>query len=171
MKKTLIALAALALCMGTTNAQAQWRNTATITRDAFGDVTGKLVSSLSVRPAKQMSFPYEDVRAHLVVAGCRSAWIGFNQEINLRGGSIGDGHTNYRIDTRYDGTVRRTESMWQAWGGSALYLTAGGPTIRDWKSAKTFEIAVPWHGEGDVLFRFDMTGSATAIEQVCATND
>lgn len=131
--------------------------------DDWGERSGTGASSQQEGPAERMGFPYQDVRAKLMVS-CRSAWIRFTSAPNLTGGDIRSGHDAYSLQIRLDGKTSRWQAT-QEWGATDISLPVSAR--RAWASANRFEVLLPWYGEGNVLFSWDLDGFSTAIAETC----
>ena len=129
----------------------------------WGEQDGRGARSEQRPPVNRMSFPYHDVEAALYVS-CSSAWIRFTDSPNLTNDDIADGYSISQLRVRLDGRDDRWRAT-QKWGANDLNLPESARNA--WTTAKTFEVLVPWYGEGSVRFSWDLTGSADAIAKTC----
>lgn len=116
-------------------------------------------------PVIPMSFPYGDVEA-VVFVQCRprATWIRFTSSPNLTNDDTKDGYNEIYLRVRLDGNQTRWRAT-QKWGGHDLNLPRSA--INAFKSAKTFEVIIPWYGQGNVRFEWDLTGSSEMITRAC----
>ena len=68
---------------------------------------------------------------------------------------------------RFDREPAREVRATQAWGSDQLSL-AGDSLREDVLRAGAMLVEVPWHGQGNVYFRFFLAGSRKAFERQCA---
>ena len=121
---------------------------------------------------KPMGRPYHDVTTSMHY-GCsyakapavpsQWAYLWFSAKPNLTGDETKDGYSVGRWRTKWDdGPVHRA-GLIQGWGEKTLHFTGAENVIRQAREHQSFTIELPWYGEGDVIFRYSLTGSAKAI--------
>lgn len=126
----------------------------------WGEASAQGAQSAAVPPLKRMSFPYGDVTGRVVV-DCRSVWLRFSTQPNLTGGDIRDGYHVHSLSARIDGNDMQL-TVNQNWGSEDLSIRTSGLQGRLVNGAR-FEVLLPWYGEGNVQFSWDLLGSAHAI--------
>jgi len=139
-----------------------WSTTSFV--NEWGERTSSGAQSEQVRPVEPMGFPYSDVEAEILVRCGGGTWIRFTDSPNLTGGITESGHDIYHLSIRLD----RQQTRWrvtQYWGDKDLNLP--NSARRALMNAKTFEIVLPWYGEGYVRFKWDLTGSSDIISEAC----
>jgi len=151
------------LIFGFTNSFAAWSVT-----DKNDEMTGEKSSyamSSPVSSTKTMDFPYANTQATLVV-GCseKSVWnyIYFTSSPNLVGDSNSDGYSTLRTRIKWDNKVKEVR-LTQKWGSKTLQLPES--EIDNILNSKSMLIELPWHGNGDVYFKFDLSGSNASIKE------
>lgn len=137
--------------------------------DEFGDVTDTGAVSPKAKPIRPMSFPYHDVTARIFV-DCQRTWIRFTEVPNLIGGDTKDGFTTYKVPIRIDGN-RKELSVSQTWGDKDLGFRFNTSLATSLSSGSTIAVSLPWYGQGNVAFRWNLNGSAKAIESSCDGSD
>ena len=131
----------------------------------FGERTDQGTVSRTVSPRRAMSFPYGATTGRIFV-DCDRAWVRFSETPNLTGGDIGDGYTRYTVTVRVDGNNARCR-MSQSWGEDDLRFVDPSRAIGVLSGGSTFDLALPWYGEGSVVFSWSLTGSSDAIQRSC----
>ncbi len=132
----------------------------------WGERSSNGAMSRSVTADSPMGWPYSNVKAQLFVQCSRSAsWIRFTESPNLTAGDAqAGGYDVIRLRVRIDGndTVWRTT---QEWGDDDIRL----PSIArsTFARAQTFRINLPWYGQGNVVFTWDLTGASEMISEAC----
>ena len=131
----------------------------------WGDRSGNGAKSRQLGPETPMGWPYDDVEGQVIVQ-CRGpmAWIRFTDSPNLTGDETRDGYSVSHLPVRLDGQATRWR-VTQNWGGNDLNLPRSA--INAFRRSKTFEIILPWYGEGNVRFKWDLTGSSEMISEAC----
>ena len=129
--------------------------------------------SETVRATQQMSFPYDDVSAHLVV-GCEDnyKWVyaSFSESPNLQMTATKNGYDTFRTRVKFNQQVEWT-NMLQEWGSKQLYFSDEHYIISRLKQADTLLLELDWYGEGRTYFRFSCNGSSVAIDDVLNSCD
>lgn len=156
--------AIMLMVLAQSTVSAQWSGINFV--DEFGEVTDRGARSATVRAAREMSFPYQDVRATLFV-NCNRAWMRFTDTPNLTGGDIRDGYTHHTVRVRVD---RRDAVNWrvsQSWGDNDVRFVNGQQSVSALAAGSTIDIALPWYGERSAVFSWSLTGSSAAIRGSC----
>jgi len=84
-----------------------------VSKDEFKGTTSHYIMSNTAYPNKPLSFPYKDTESNLVV-GCKVnshywVYVYFNQ-LNLLGGSIGDGYNRHLIEIKTKDGIQRVNA-------------------------------------------------------------
>lgn len=138
------------------------------------DLTGEVGTYVAdgpsrVRSTRRMTFPYGDVTGN-IYAICEPGeapyiGFGFTTSPNLTGGDVQSGSNTYSIRVAVDGHERRVRIR-QGWGERAIFPP------RDFVStvaaANNIRIELPWHGQGSVVYSFNLSGSALGIRNLRA---
>lgn len=125
--------------------------------------------SQAVSPVTPMGSPYRDVTGTIFVQCLGPAWIRFSVAPNLTDGAViatGDGYTNYTLSANIDGRDARY-SVSQDWGDYDLRFHNTATVRQALIGSNEIEILIPWSGEGNVRFRWDLGGSSSAIQSAC----
>lgn len=161
----LVAAAGLA---GWTSPDAAWSGWAS--SDPMTDEVRKGVSSQWTAPRRSMGFPYQNTRA---VAGLScdgsGAYFLFTNPPNLTNDDPRDGgYSVSHLRMRFDDDPPRRFTFTQSWGSDQL--ATGSREVRSALLGKhKAMLEVPWHGEGNVVFEFDLTGSRKTYAVACAS--
>ena len=131
----------------------------------FGERTDQGAVTTEVSSRRPMSFPYGDTKARIFV-DCDRAWVRFSESPNLTGGDTRDGYTRYSLLVRIDGNDARWQVN-QSWGDNDLRFVDSSRAISALSGGSTFDLAVPWYGEGSVAFSWSLAGSSDAIRRSC----
>ena len=131
----------------------------------WGERSGNGAKSRQHGPVTQMSWPYNDVEAQILVQ-CSGpmTWIRFTTSPNLTNDETMSGYNVSNLPVRLDGQSTRWRTT-QSWGDNDINLPKSA--IDAFKRSKTFEIVLPWYGEGNVRFKWDLTGSSEMISEAC----
>jgi RNA polymerase subunit RPABC4/transcription elongation factor Spt4 len=152
--------------------KSQWATTAY--RDEMSGKVSHYAMSKITLPNRIMGFPYSSVTSQLVI-GCDKeenwAYIGFNDSPNFANDETNSGYS--AIDTRikFDETLER-HVFTQDWGSNFVHFSRDDELIKKIKSSSSLSVEFQWHGEQPVIFIFDLTGSAKAINEIhseCST--
>ena len=114
-----------------------------------------------------MAFPYTGTKAFAGIA-CdgRGAYFGFTSAPNMHGDTARDGYSTIRLRVRFDDEPPLRSEFSQTWGSDQL--STASDTVRNGLLGKhKMMLEVPWYGEGNVIFEFDLTGSRKAYESAC----
>lgn len=125
--------------------------------------------SQAVSPVTPMGSPYRDVTGTIFVQCLGPAWIRFSVAPNLSDGAViatGDGFTNYALSAQIDGRDVRY-SVSQDWGDYDLRFHNAATVRQALMGSNEIEIMIPWSGEGNVRFRWDLDGSYSSIQSAC----
>ena len=162
MKTTAVALVLVATAGP---AAAEWR--AWSSTDEMSGAVRKGVVSAWTKPTRAMSFPYADARgvAGLACDG-RGAYFRFSSPPNVSQDDTEDGYNVSRLRVRFDATPPTRIGFTQVWGSNQL-TTNDAAVRKGILSAKEMLLEIPWHGQGNVVFRFDLAGSAAAYRAGC----
>ncbi len=142
--------------------------TASWSTTSFADETPG-ARSQAVSPVTPMSSPYRDVTGTIFVQCLGPVWIRFSVAPNLSDGAViatGDGFTNYALSAQIDGRDVRY-SVSQDWGDYDLRFHNAATVGQALTGSNEIEIMIPWSGEGNVRFRWDLDGSYSAIQSAC----
>ena len=131
----------------------------------WGDRSSNGAESSQLGPETPMGWPYNDIKGQIFVQ-CRGpmTWIRFTDSPNLTGDETKDGYSVSYLSVRLDGQTTRWR-VTQNWGDNDLNLPRSA--INAFRRSKTFEIILPWYGEGNVRFKWDLTGSSEMISEAC----
>ena len=160
-----LAVAVLVACISAP-AEAAWKPW-TSTDPMSGEVR-KGAASLWTSPRRAMGFPYGGTKGVAGVA-CEGggAYFRFTDEPNITGDDLESGYSVSRLRVRFDDNAPQRVRFTQGWGSDQL--TTRSSAVRNGLLAKhKMLLEVPWHGEGNVIFEFDLTGSRKAYERACA---
>ena len=139
-------------------------------KDPMDDSVHEGVASPWAKPTKPIGAPYRGTKA---VAGLvcgdspREAYLRFTAAPNLARGQTRSGYNELRMRVRFDQEPAREVRAEQAWGSQQLSM-AGDSLREDILRASAMLVEVPWHGQGNVYFRFSLAGSRKAFERQCA---
>lgn len=135
------------------------------------EMTGSIsyyASGYRTIPNKQMGFPYGDVSARLGV-GCDKAdhwvYIAFNDSPNFAKDETKSGYNLIVTRMKFDENLERHEFT-QEWGSKFVHFSMGEEVVEKIKASNLLSVEFQWHGEQPVLFKFDLKGSAKAINQI-----
>lgn len=134
--------------------------------DEFGDRSAKAAVSerdLSLRP---MQYPYEDMRARIMVA-CNRVWIRFDGPPNINATDYYSGGERHRIRVKFDSDEARHVSASQGWQSKDVNISNDAEVIRGLAAAEEVAIAFNWFGQGWVAFQWALDGSSDAIRESC----
>lgn len=165
--KRLLILVAL-LVVGGNAAFAQWEVSSSI--DEISGEKSCYAFSPSFGPTEQMGFPYSDVVSWIGVGINKDsewAYFGFSTNPNLTGGKIGDGYKAFKIRGRWD-DKQVTLDLTQKWGSKFLHVMDDRFFIRNLLTRKLLIIELDWYNEGNVYFKYDLSGAKEAIEKARA---
>lgn len=167
--REIIAAAATALVLAIgAPAQAQWKTWEDVD-PMTGDVRRGAQSSFT-EPMSPMGFPYHDVVA-IAVLSCGARLSFWFDGLNLRGGENHDGYRTFRLRVKFDGNPPVKRHFAQNWGSNLLYYS-GRLYLHEMResvlASKSMLLELPWHGQGDVVFKFDLTGSREAYGEACS---
>ena len=160
--RSLITIAMMVLSI---SAQAEWRQWSS--EDPMNDTVRKGMASALTASMKMMSFPYQDTKAVLGVS-CddTGAYMRFTNSPNLSGDTTHDGYNSIRLRVRKDNDQVRGIKFVQNWGSDQLSTTF--PPMRNIVlEGQTLLVEIPWHGQGKVYFKFDLTGSSDMYKRTC----
>lgn len=132
----------------------------------------KGAQSARAAPIEEMAFPYADTESVALIFCGNGAISGvsfaFTNAPNLAGGSLLDGLRSFMLRVRFDDDPLMRWQFVQEWGsrqifsGHRLHVLAARM-----QAARTMLLELPWHGQGSVVFRYDLTGSRAAVEEAC----
>lgn len=77
-----------------------------------------------------------------------------------------DGYNTSRLRVRFDAAPPTRVGFTQVWGSDQL-ATTDAAVRGGILSAKVMLLEIPWHRQGNVVFRFDLTGSAATYRAGC----
>jgi len=126
------------------------------------------ITSKSVSPLRPMHFPYRNVTANLVVefdGNLKWIYLAFNTVPNLVGGELRDGYNEIGIRVRFDDSIEGI-TISHDWGSHFLYCEFPDFLLPKLVHSKTVLIELPWHGQGDVYFEFNLRGLSRAIKRL-----
>lgn len=136
--------------------------------DPMDDSVRKGIASMWTPPMRMMGFPYSDVKA---VSGIscdgRGAYLSFTDTPNISDDTNHSGYSESKLRVRFDKENPQRRSFTQVWGSNQLHTDS--VAVRQGILRKhTMMVEIPWHGEGNVIFKFDLTGSHDAYKLACA---
>ena len=126
------------------------------------------ITSKSVRPLKPMHFPHWNVTANLVVefdGNLEWIYLAFNTVPNLVGGELRDGYDEIGIRVRFDNSIEGI-TISHDWGSHFLYCEFPDFLLPKLVHSKTVLIELPWYGQGDVYFKFNLMGFSRALKKM-----
>lgn len=138
-------------------------------RDEFGDVAGRAAISESVGPIRRMEFPYGNMTGRVFV-DCDNVWFRFSEQPNLTNTAPQTGgYSTFSLRYMADGDRNGSWFARQQWGGNDISLVGrnNGNAVSVISSASELAIVLSWYGSGNVVFRWDLTGSTDAIRESC----
>ena len=141
-------------------AQANWTFTTSVD-EMTGEIRAYAFSPRTV-PTKPMRFPYKDMKSSLAF-GCSEdsewAYMNFTSRPNIRNDKVSvSGYNDIVTRIRFDDKIQKWE-LTQAWGASSLHFDDGQRAINQFRSSKTMLLELNWHGNENVYFRYDLSGS------------
>ena len=152
-------------------AQAQWKMVEDVV-DPMDGSTRSAIQSPMAAPMEGMGFPYTGTKSAAAIlcgdGGITGVAFGFTNAPNLVGGSLLDGHRSFMLRVRFDDDPLMRWQFVHEWGsrlifsGHRLHVLAARM-----QAARTMLLELPWHGQGNVVFRYDLTGSRAAVEEAC----
>lgn len=167
-----------ALTLAASPALAEWQ-TWEIVDPMDGTVTWGIHSPPS-KPLKEMGFPYKSAEGAAMI-GCRgvSGFL-FSARPHLRGGERNRiGMLEWPLRVKFDDNAPVRLSFMQDRHSQALFYVGGwtveGPHILGHHpnlpdkifAHETLLLELPWRGQGDVVWRFDLRGSRASYEEAC----
>ena len=161
----MLSMITIAMMVLSINAQAEWGQWSS--EDPMNDTVRKGMASALTAPMKMMSFPYQDTKAILGVS-CddTGAYMRFTNSPNLSGDTTHDGYNSIRLRVRKDNDQVRGIKFVQNWGSDQLSTTFL-PMRNIVMEGQTLLVEIPWHGQGKVYFKFDLTGSSDMYKRTC----
>ncbi len=138
--------------------------------DEMTEETSYFAISENIFSTKPMDFPYEDVEAWIGV-GCSGpsewAFIGFSSAPNLENTEIEDGYNRINTRVKWDDLIEQI-TLYQDWGDKFLTAPFDKNIIENLASHDTLLLELEWYGQGNVYFRFPLTGAKDSIESIRA---
>ena len=156
-KHTLFALLAFTLLSASANSQT-WTILDLV--DEFGDPTGDR-AAVSGYVKGNMSFPYQDIRARLMVK-CDDVWIRLSDTPNLTSSS-----SRVKIDEEQS----YRSSFQQSSGSTDLDFNHNLRVIESLMQGSRVRIALDWYQQGSSVFEWNLSGSSNSINQSCGGYD
>ena len=141
--------------------QTSWKTSISV-----DEMTGKKSAyaySPEVGPTKQMNWPYQDVKASLVVGyDGKDEWvyIGFTEVPNLN--TTGSG---FGTRVKWDETIEN-ETLVQKPGERFIHFHGDRFAIPKIENCNSVLVELPWYGNGKVYFKFPLNGSSAALKQI-----
>ena len=126
--------------------------------------------SKAAGPTRSMEWPYNDVTAQ-VYFSCdagknnEGAWIRFSTSPNLIDDDIESGYNVINTRIRWDDKAAESATLTQQWGSEDLSFRYDQWAINRILAHNTMLLELNWYESGRVFFRFDLSGSTSAIEQ------
>lgn len=163
MKKLMIPLAALAVVCTVTAANAEWESW-----QEEDPMTGEVSKGLRSPPAKPTTLLkgfYGGVES-IIVLVCGAAGSGqmFNASPRFGISRV------LRLRVRFDGETMREVDYEAPLGGPPGYhaVTTTDPWVKNMVLSKNeMLLEVPMFGAGEVIFKYDLTGSRAAYDRTC----
>jgi len=144
----------------------KWR-----TLNSSDEMTGEasyFATSDSVKPNRRMGFPYSNVIADLFV-GCdkndKWVYVAFNERPILSHGKTKSGYDLIDARIKFNDSVE-VHTFTQEWGSRFIYFSSAESIIKKLKKSNVLSLEFDWHGEQAVIFKFDLTGSSKAIDEI-----
>ena len=147
--------------------------------DKWGDSTGEVVfTTPATPPLSTPDFPWDDLRAQLIVSDCDDWGLLFSQPVVLADGKrLGRGSDSYAssIETRLDrdkdfkvqmhrsGLSSKTLFAWTY----VLPTLGRHPKLTTWSGADTVTLLIPLHGQSPVAWEFELSGLDDVLSKVC----
>lgn len=145
----------------------KWR-TLTSSDEMTGEISYFATPADSIKPNRRMGFPYSNVIADLFV-GCDKSdkwvYVAFNERPNLSNGKTKSGYDLIDARIKFNDSVE-VHTFKQEWGSRFIYFSSVESTIKKLKKSNVLSLEFDWHGEQAVIFKFDLTGSAKAIDEI-----
>ena len=149
---------------GTVQAWGEWSST-----DAMTGKSRNGIASSWTAPMDPMSFPYQGTKAVIGIS-CNGdgAYMRFTDTPNLTDDEPqSGGYSTSRLRVKFDGNQPKRWKFSQMWGSDMLHTRSG--TVRHGLIAgNSVMVEIPWYGNGPVIFRFSLAGSADAYRKACA---
>ena len=161
-KRVMVAAALLGLAGTVSAGWSSWSHTDEMTGD-----TWKGVVSEETSPQHAMAFPYAWTIA-VVGLSCNGtgAYFRFSENPNLTKDRPGDGYSTSSLRARFDAEAPRNFRFTQEWGSDQL-ATDSALMRNGILERKVLRLELPWHGQGNVIFKFDLAGSRAAYQAAC----
>lgn len=150
----------------TISVSAEWK-----TFSSENEMTGKtiwLAHSSKVSPTQKMDFPYHDVKAWLGVGSDgQNEWtyIGFTDSPNINDDETQAGYNIIKTRVKWDEEIEKM-SFTQSWGSKFISFIKNGYAITKIENSNTMLLELNWYGQDKVYFRFSLTDSAAAINEI-----
>ncbi len=133
-------------------------------------VVGHVAASDKTPPTKVMQFPYNIVWARVNVSrrldsGSIMVSLSFNLENILGFEQVGD-YLLGEIRVKWDNGKIETAQVWSHDQPELVIFSDTDAVLNKLKKSKSLLIELEWYNEGEVYFRFDLTGAAAAIKKI-----
>lgn len=118
-------------------------------------------------PTKPMTFPYKGTVSSIVVAcnekGDYWAYFYFSKKPNISNDETQDGYSISDNRFKVDDDLKRI-GLSQSWGEKSMHVIKEDSFIDDIRHSDTILLELDWHDQGNVVFKYENTGSKEAIE-------
>jgi len=131
---------------------------------AYSDETG---------PTRAMEWPYHDVTARIYFScdagrNNEAAWIRFSSNPNLVDTDTQSGYDVITTRIRWDDKPPESATLTQQWSSEDVSFMYDGWAIGRIEASGAMLLELHWYDSGRVFFRFDLTGSAEALNEARA---
>lgn len=144
----------------------QW--SATSSKDEISGNMSFYAVSNQITPTERMNFPYTDIKSFIGI-GCEKgnkwAYLGFNNSPNLSNDKTQNGYNLINARIKFDDKASTT-SLSQEWGSKFLHFKYPEQIIEKIKKSNTFIIELEWYGNGNVYFKYPLSGAKNVIDEI-----
>ena len=149
------------------NATAKWNSWED--NDPMTNIKSYGVSSQRSTPIEPMSFPFRDVEAIVGISCDGNPYFHFTTTPVLDDiGFHSDGYISVMLRVRFDDKPPFRTTFSQKWGSERMTPLQGKIIFDSLLAHRTMLLELPWHTQGNVVFRFDLTGSRKLYQSTCA---
>ena len=141
-----------------------WSEVTPFRPDALtGKSTGFYVTSETVTSVYPMSFPYQDVTVRILIPCDNDVELRFDDQPNLTNIEYSRyGNNTTRSQVSFDGRTAIGINFSISGSGKTLY-SSDKQLLNGIIGGKEMRLQLRWHGQGRVVFPFDLTGSSEAV--------
>lgn len=126
------------------------------------------LNSRNVSSVESLGFPYNGVQSWIAVACDKDSYwtyFGFTKEPNISKDETKDGYSTSRNRVVWDES-QDTLTLNQEWNSEFMRVAFKKDFINKLRKHKKLMLELNWHGEGQVYFEHDLTGSSVFIDDL-----